>query len=115
MEQLKVRVDTVPAEVTAQTLPTLTVRGMVTNVGLKPVDIQSYASDLLVDGAASMAWSMAIGNGSRDERERALPPGEMVVFQRVMGSALFDRPGDHVLVLRVQGIDSPPFTVRLAP
>ena len=91
MEPLRVEVDAVPAQLTPKTLATLTIRGMVTNLGTRPVDIQSYSSDLLVDGAPSMAWSMAIGNGPRDQKEEALPPGDLVVFQRVMGGALFDQ------------------------
>lgn len=103
-----------PADLTASSLPDLTVAGAVTNLGDGTIDTQAYASELRVDGVPSMAWSMAIGNGTRDERESALPRGERVEFRRVMGAGLFSTPGEHTLVLRVRGVDSPPVTVRLA-
>ena len=113
MESLRVQLDVAPIDLTAQTLPTLLIRGMVTNLGGNTVDTQAYASELLVDGQPSMAWSMAIGNGSRAEGEQALRPGKLVVFERLMGDALFREPGDHVLVLRVRGVASAPVKVHL--
>jgi hypothetical protein len=117
MEPFHIRVELIaePAALTEQTLPTLTIRGIVTNLGSHTVDTQGYASELLVDDQPSMAWSMAIGNGARDARERALPPGERVELKRVMGSGLFKEPGDHTLVLRVRGVASNPVKVHLAP
>lgn len=114
METLSVRLEAVPQELTSETLAKFTVSGIITNYGTRTIDTQAYASELLVDNQPSMAWSMAIGNGSRQPGERALSPGESVMVQRIMGNALFTTPGAHVLVLKVLGVASPPITVHLS-
>lgn len=102
-----------PARVTPVTLPELEISGFVMNAGTETVDTLIHASELLVDGEPSAAWMLAIGSGTRDEREAALPPGERVEFVRVMGGSLFTSAGEHELVLVVHGTVSLPVRVTL--
>ncbi len=102
-----------PARVTSATLDELEIRGAVLNAGTETVETLIHASDLLVDGEPSAAWRLAIGSGTRDEREAALPHGERVEFVRVMGGSLFTSAGEHELVLVVHGTASLPVRVTL--
>jgi hypothetical protein len=111
--RIRVELTATPLDLTLATLPTLMIDGAVTNLGDRPVETHIWASKMLVDGESSLAWQLAIGNGTRDPRELSLPPGERVEFSRNMGDSLFQTPGDHTLVLRVQGVLSPPVKVHL--
>jgi|SRR5579859_1416237 len=110
---IDVALDVQPTTVSQDNLDQLTVRGVVTNHGDAPIDTQLVSSELLVNGQPSFAWGLAIGNGLRDMRETALPPGEQVAFSRVMGKSLAQGPGDYEMVLRVLGVDSPAVQVHV--
>lgn len=103
-----------PVQLTTSTLSSLELSGTVSNVGTTLVDPEISASQLLVDGESILPWTLAIGNGPQDDRERALPPGETVTFRRVMGAALFRTTGTHELVLIVKGVRSAPVVVQLS-
>jgi hypothetical protein len=109
--QVELEVD--PVEVTPTTIDLATVKGAVTNRGGDTIDTRVRHSELRVNGELLQTWGLAIGNGSRDEREYALPPGERVEFARVLGRELFDGPGDYEVVLNVLGVDSDPARVTL--
>lgn len=110
---IRVALTAEPERLTPSTLPSLTIGATVTNLETAPVDLEVPASQLLVDGEPSLSWGFAIANGTRDERECALPPGEHLTFRRVMGAALFRAEGEHELVLAVRGVRSAPVIVRL--
>lgn len=92
----------------------LSVRILVTNEGSETADAGIVASQLLVDGEPSMAWSLAISNGARDVRERELPPGEQVEARRRLRGAFLGEPGEHELVVEAGGARSAPVSVALA-
>lgn len=105
---LRVELTVRPEHVTAESLASLTVEATVTNDGDETLDTRLASSTLLVDGRASQPWSLAIANGARDAWESALPPGESVRAARVMGEDLVRDPGEHELVLEVNGVRSAP-------
>ncbi len=55
------------------------------------------ASGWKLDGAESMALNLTFGNGGREARWRALPPGDTVTDRRIMGDSLELAPGDHTI------------------
>jgi hypothetical protein len=110
---IDVALDVEPTTVSQATLDELTVRGVITNHGDAAIDTQLIASELLINGQPSFAWGLAIGNGYRDMRETALPPGEQVDFSRVLGKSLVHAPGDYEIVLRVLGVDSGPVQIHV--
>lgn len=90
----------------------LDIRGAVRNNGSSPIDTRIWNSTLLVDGIPCEHWAWAIANGIRDEREFALPPGEQVVFRRLLPvTSVLLKPGHHDLVLVVRDVSSPRVTV----
>lgn len=85
-----------------------------TNLGAGTVDPQLHRTRLLVDDRDVPAWSLAIGNGRREDRWFALPPGETVSLTWTsLGERLFPAPGDYVLTLRLGGTSSPAVQVRV--
>jgi hypothetical protein len=111
--RLDVELEVDPHEVTLETLDQTTISGAVTNLGTETIDTRVRTSELSVNGESLLSWGLAIGNGARDAREYALPPGERIEFSRVMGSSLFRGPGEYELVLSVGGVDSPPARVKV--
>lgn len=75
----------------------------VTNRGKVAVDPQMATGELTVNGERSMAWSLAIGNGTREPKWSSLPPGETVGMSWPLGDALFEKPGSYHLVLSFGG------------
>ena len=89
------------------------IRGEVRNVGSVVTPARSESSLLLINGEPAANWPLAIGNGMRDPREFALPPGEQIEFQRTLpASSLFQRPGKQEMVLVVEGVPSPAVTIE---
>jgi hypothetical protein len=85
----------------------------VSNGGDAAVDSGIRGSKLLIDGNASLSWSLAISNGTGDARERELPPGERIEARRRMTGALLGGAGRHELVLEIGDARSSPATVTL--
>lgn len=103
---LEVRLEVVQAD------GALDVRATVRNTGASAVDLQSWVSELRVDGVAVQAWAWSLANGLRDDRESALPPGEEVELRRVLPvDDVLPDPGPHDLVVVVRGVASPPVRV----
>ncbi len=113
--RLRVDLDVTPERVTTRSLDSLTVQVSVTNEDTETIDLQLPSSTLLVDGVPSRSWNIAIGNGAREARESALPPGDSIQVARVMGDGLVREPGDHEAVLEVRGVPSPPAHVVIEP
>src|SRR5919201_3919108 len=88
-----------PERVTPDTPDSLTVEVTVRNDDTETIDTQLPSSTMLVDGKPLLSWNNAIGNGARDVRASALPPGETVRAKRVLGPALVREPGEHEAVL----------------
>jgi hypothetical protein len=112
---LRVRLTVTPDRVDAGSLDALTVRVRVENEDDRTLDLQLPASRLSVDGRYLQAWNLAIGNGARDARESALPPGGSVEAARVLGRSLVDAPGEHEVSIEVLGVRSEPVRVVVEP
>jgi hypothetical protein len=87
-----------------------------TNLGNRTVDPELHRVRLFVDGRDVLAWNLAIANGRREARWFALPPGETVTASwSSFGDRLFPTPGDYVLMLRLNGIESAAVQIRVLP
>jgi hypothetical protein len=109
--RLLVDLSVTPERVTQESLDSLRVDVSITNEGSETIDTQLPSSTLLVDGRPSSSWNLAIGNGARDARESALPPGQTVQAARIMGDDLVRDPGEHEILLEVRGVPSAPARV----
>ncbi len=89
---------------------------LATNRGTQPVDPELRLVDLLVDGRRSEEWSLAVGNGRREDRWYSLPAGETVSMTwSSLGESLLAGPGDHTLVPRLHGKLGQPVRVHVTP
>ena len=111
---LHVSLEVTPEHVSPEELDELTVRVSVENGGEETVDLQLPSSTLTVDGRPLQAWNLAIGNGARDARESALPPGDSIAATRVLGGSLVNEPGEHEIAIEVCGVRSDPVRVTVA-
>jgi len=86
------------------------------NRGTEVVDPELYRARLLINGRDSLVWSDAIGNGYREAKWFALPPGDSVsMIWTSMGESFFPRPGVYTLILRLSHIEAAPVVVRVRP
>jgi hypothetical protein len=76
------------------------------NASTRPADTRRDGLEYTVNGHPSLMLSMAFGNGLREARWTALPPGETLREARGgptepgIGQGLFPAPGDYDLALR---------------
>jgi len=80
-----------------------------TNTGDAPIDPQLFAARLLVDGEPSPAFDLATGNGVMPAGWDVLPAGaETPPVEYPLGEALFTKPGEYLLELRLDVPDREP-------
>ena len=105
-----------PARLPAAERDRLALTLTATNDGDEVVDPELHRTALLVDGAPAIAFGLAVGNGRRDDRWFALPPGESVSMTwSSLGEAVLPaEPGEHELVLALNGVRSAPARVVVA-
>jgi hypothetical protein len=85
-----------------------------TNRGTRTIDPQFHRTRLVIDGREAPAWNLAVGNGRREAKWFALPPGETVTLTWTsLGETLFPVPGDYVLTLRLDKTSSQTVQVRI--
>jgi hypothetical protein len=85
-----------------------------TNRGSQVIDPELHRAELFINGKASKAWSLAIGNGRREAKWSALPPGDTVSMTwSTLGESLFPAPGQYSLVLRHEGTELAPIHVEV--
>lgn len=85
-----------------------------TNQGDETLDPELYRAELFVNGKWSKVWSLAIGNGKREVKWAALPPGEKVSMTwSSIGESLFPNPGTFKLLLRYGDTELAPIQVRV--
>jgi RNA polymerase sigma factor (sigma-70 family) len=84
----------------------------VTNNGDKVIDPQIAAAKILVNGKALADSGLILGNGPRDARATALPPGESVAFSYALGD-YFTRPGRYRVSWQGEGFRSPEIVFRV--
>jgi len=92
-------------------LPRFELDFVVRNAGRAAVDPNLEASMLYVDGSPAKNWMITIGNGPRDTRWHALPPGDTLRFGYAFGDSLFRARGAHTLVLVAGTVRSTTLTV----
>jgi hypothetical protein len=79
------------------------------NAGTRPADTRRDGLEYLVNGQPALVLAMAFGNGLREMRWAALPPGETLREARggpsepSIGQRLFPGPGDYDLALHQDG------------
>jgi hypothetical protein len=87
-----------------------------TNTGSEVINPELHRAQLLVNDQVSTAWNLAIGNGRREAKWYALPPGDTVSMSwSSLGQSLFPAPGDYTLVLRLDDKKLDPIQVHVAP
>jgi hypothetical protein len=85
-----------------------------TNQGDKVIDPELQRAKLFVNGKESKAWSLAIGNGKREAKWFALPPGDTVSMGwSSMGQSLFPAAGQYTLVLHFDNRKLEPIQVHV--
>jgi hypothetical protein len=102
-----------PLELTMATRKDFQIKFVVTNTSQRVVDTHMTASNLFVNGELSQQWAAAVGNGAIDEEWEALPPRHSISREWSIGEELFFKPGDYLLVLHVDTIDSAPLHVHV--
>lgn len=84
------------------------------NHGKEAVEPDAHLFELLVNGASSKAFSLAISNGRREEKWLVLPPGESVEYTwKTMGPSLFTESGEYKLELKTPFGDAEPVLVKV--
>ena len=112
---LEVVLEGSPLQLTMATRKDFKIKFVVTNHGETVVDPKLHESDLTINGASSIQWGAATGNGAMDDEWDALPPQHVVSREYVFGEHLFLAPGDFTLVLHVDDLESAPLHVHVAP
>lgn len=95
-----------PARLTMAERATFRLRRTATNEGIGPLDAMHSSAQFTLNGEASMALDLAFGNGAREMRWTAVPPGESVFDEREMGESLFPAPGTYRIAMTVEGTTS---------
>jgi hypothetical protein len=101
------RLEAAPALLTMAQLEQFQLTVRATNQGTSTVDPQHMgcgqgsnpclSSSWRLNGGADFALGLAFGNGVREQRWSALPPGETVSDSRRMGESLFSAPGRYTI------------------
>jgi hypothetical protein len=86
----------------------------VVNDGDKTVDPQLEASKLLVNGKELEDWAFNIAQGPRDNRFKALPPGDDLSLAMALGK-YFTKPGTYRVSWKGKGFEAPEIVFRVLP
>jgi hypothetical protein len=92
--------------------PPFVIHCALVNDGVGVVDPDVASSQLLVNGQELKAWSSAIKSGPRDDRWRALPPGDYVSFSVSMSDP-FKTQGLYKIVWRGKSFQAREIEVRV--
>ena len=90
------------------------------NDGDKVVDPKLTSSRLFINGKecdgkeGRINWPLNIGNGPRDDRWEALPPGDYLSFGYAMGDH-FKKPGIYRIKWKGESFDAPEVVFRVMP
>jgi hypothetical protein len=113
---IQTRLSAEPASLTMDTRDRLRLTLSATNVGMEIVDPELHRAQLTVNGRRSRAFAMAVGNGKRESKWYALPPGDTVSMTwSTLGERLLAEPGDYTLVLSHEGREAEPVSVAVEP
>ena len=105
-----------PASLTTATRDQLKLTLSARNVGMAIVDPELNRAQLTVNGRRSKAFALAVGNGRREDKWFALPPGDEVSMTwSTLGERLLSEPGEYTLALSLDERQAEPVTVTVAP
>lgn len=111
---IQTRLSAEPTSLTKDTRDQLRLTLSATNVGTEVVDPELHRAELLVNGRRSRAFALAVGNGKRETKWYALPPGDTVSMTwSTLGERLLDEPGEYTLQLSHDGQEAEPVTVAV--
>lgn len=100
--------------------PPFMIRFYLVNDGDKAIDPKIESSTLFINGKEckgeddKVNWQQSIGNGPRDDRWEALPPGDYIGFGFAVGDS-FKEPGIYRVKWKGEGFESPEVTFRVMP
>jgi hypothetical protein len=111
---LQLRLTAEPTSLTSDTRDRLKLTLSVRNVGMAIVDPELSRTQLLVNGTPSRLFARAVGNGRRENKWFALPPGDEVSMTwSTLGERLLPEPGEYTLALSLDELESEPVTVAV--
>jgi hypothetical protein len=99
---IQVRLLVAPARLSMSERDDFRIGLVATNTSDAAIDPHLYATRLLVNGEASVAFDLALGNGVMPAKWDVLPAGDTTpAAEWWLGPALFTEPGDYLLMLRL--------------
>lgn len=84
------------------------------NDGADTINPDLGSSQLLVNGKEMKDWPFLVGNGPRDRRWEALPPGDYLAFSYALGDH-FPEPGVYKVAWKGKGFQSAEVVFRVLP
>ncbi len=116
LDKIEVALRAEPLQLTLAERKNFKISIAATNRGGTTVDPELHRAKLSVNGKESKVWSLAIGNGKREAKWFALPPGETVSLTwSALGESLLTGPGEFSLALRFNEKEIPPIRVQVRP
>ena len=113
-EMIKVALTAEPLQFTMSERKNFKISIAATNQGDEVVNPELYRAKLSINGEDSIVWMLAIGNGAREKKWFALPPGETVSLTwPSLGESLFPNPGVFEMVLRYFDTELAPIQVQV--
>lgn len=113
-ETLKLEIRAAPLQLAMPERKNFKISIAATNQGDKVIDPELNRAKLFINGKESKVWGLAIGNGKREAKWFALPPGDTVSMGwSSMGESLFPAPGEYTLVLHFDNRKWEPIQVHV--
>lgn len=114
-EKVDLKLTAEPLQLTMPERKNFKISIMAINRGDETIDPELHRAELFVNGKWSKIWSLAIGNGKREAKWSALPPGETASMTwSHIGESLFPNPGKYELVLRYFDRELEPIQVQVS-
>jgi hypothetical protein len=101
-------------------IPPFTIDFALVNDGDKVIDPKLESSQLFINGRecdgkdGRINWAVQMGNGPRDDRWKALPPGDYLNFKIAM-TEHFKEPGEYRIKWKGEGFEAPEVVFRVMP
>ena len=113
-ETVKVELTADPLQFTMAERKNFKISIAATNQGDEVIDPELHRAKLFINGKESIVWMLAIGNGAREKKWFALPPGETVSLTwPTLGESLLPNAGTFELVLRYLETELAPIQVQV--
>ena len=86
----------------------------IVNEGNRTIDPQIESSKIIINGVELESSAFIFGNGIRDQRWRALPPGDSLEFTYALEN-YFKEPGIYRVSWRGKNFETPTIEFRVMP